>query len=253
MIHSFDTEIAQKYGVHSAIILNNIYFWTEKNRANGVHIHDGRAWTYNSKRAFSEMFPYLSARQIDYALTKLKCEGVIITGNFNEQKYDQTLWYAITDFGYSILQNCEMESTKLRNGFHEIVQPIPDSKPDNKTTDSKPDNKTTLSSTFKKDVETIVSYLNKRTNSEYKPSSKTTQKLIRARMNEGFTVDDFRTVIDNKVAEWGKPPRSGEKDMRKYLRPETLFGTKFESYLNEKKVVSNDGRQEHEWVGGHYI
>ena len=110
-----------------------------------------------------------------------------------------------------------------------------------------------ISSSFCRDIETIVSYLNLRAGSAYKTTTRKTRELIRARMNEGFTVDDFRTVIDNKVAEWGKPPRSGEKDMRKYLRPETLFGTKFESYLNEKKVVSNDGRQEHEWVGGHYI
>lgn len=139
MIHSFDTEIAKKFGITSAVLLNNIYFWTEKNRANGVNIFDGRAWTYNSKRAFAELFPYLSARQIDYSLSKLKEAGVIITGNYNKEPYDQTLWYAVTDFGYSILQNCEMEGTKLLNGVHDIVQPIPYSKPDIKTTDSKPD------------------------------------------------------------------------------------------------------------------
>jgi uncharacterized phage protein (TIGR02220 family) len=53
--------------------------------------------------------------------------------------------------------------------------------------------------------------------------------LISARLNEGFTVQDFKTVIDNKVSSW-----FGNKDMEKFLRPETLFGTKFEGYLNEK-------------------
>jgi uncharacterized phage protein (TIGR02220 family) len=52
--------------------------------------------------------------------------------------------------------------------------------------------------------------------------------LVSARLNEGFTVQDFKTVIDNKVSSW-----FGNKDMEKFLRPETLFGTKFEGYLNE--------------------
>lgn len=137
MIHSFDTEVAEKVGVTAAVLLQNIYFWTEKNRANGQNIHDGKAWTYNSKKAFSELFPYLTSRQIDYALTKLKERGIIVTGNYNKDPRDQTLWYAITDFGYSILQNCSMEETKLGTGTPKIVRPLPDSK----QTDSKPDNK----------------------------------------------------------------------------------------------------------------
>lgn len=137
MIHSFDTEVAEKVGVTAAVLLQNIYFWTEKNRANGQNLHDNRAWTYNSKKAFSELFPYLTARQIDYALTKLKDSGIIVTGNYNKDPRDQTLWYAITDLGYSILQNCSMEETKLRTGTPKIVQPLPDSK----QADNKPDSK----------------------------------------------------------------------------------------------------------------
>src|SRR5690606_32534716 len=74
----------------------------------------------------------------------------------------------------------------------------------------------------------IVDYLNERANKSYRSTGKKTQSLIRARFNDGFGVDDFKRVIDNKVATW----LGG--DMDKYLRPETLFGTKFEGYLNEK-------------------
>jgi uncharacterized phage protein (TIGR02220 family) len=77
----------------------------------------------------------------------------------------------------------------------------------------------------------IVSYLNVKTSSSYKPATKKTQTLIKARWNEGFTLDDFKRVIDNKVSEWLKDTK-----MSQYLRPETLFGTKFESYLNQKEV-----------------
>ena len=76
--------------------------------------------------------------------------------------------------------------------------------------------------------EKIVDYLNSKTNSHYRPTSKATRRLIKARYNEGFTDIDFKTVIDKKCAEWLQ-----DGNMVQYLRPETLFGTKFEAYLNQ--------------------
>ena len=75
----------------------------------------------------------------------------------------------------------------------------------------------------------IVDYLNQKAGTKYKPSSKKTQTCIHARLAEGFNLDDFKTVIDNKCADW-----LGDPKMEQYLRPETLFGTKFEGYLNAK-------------------
>lgn len=92
--------------------------------------------------------------------------------------------------------------------------------------------KNILSSSHSTAVSEIVDYLNSKIGTHYRPTSRKTQSLIKARMNEGFTVNDFKTVIDNKVAEWSKDER-----MSKYLRPETLFGTKFESYLNQQNKV----------------
>ena len=122
MIHSFNINIATKYGVHSAIILDNLNYWITKNQANEQHFYDGHYWTYNSKKAFAELFPYMTERQIDYALKKLIDDGIIITGKYNTNKYNQTLWYAITNFGYSILQNCEMEQTNLSNQYDKLVE-----------------------------------------------------------------------------------------------------------------------------------
>lgn len=76
--------------------------------------------------------------------------------------------------------------------------------------------------------EKIVDYLNIKTNSHYRPTSKATRRLIKARYNEGFTDTDFKTVIDKKCTEWLQ-----DANMAQYLRPETLFGTKFEAYLNQ--------------------
>jgi len=81
----------------------------------------------------------------------------------------------------------------------------------------------------------IIDYLNEKAGTSYRHTSKKTQQLIRARWNEGFRLDDFKIVIDKKVAEWFNDPK-----MNKYLRPETLFGTKFESYLNQKGGVKHD-------------
>lgn len=71
-----------------------------------------------------------------------------------------------------------------------------------------------------------IAYLNQKLGKNYKYVDKNT-KLVNARLKEGYTIDDFKTVIDKKVTEW----QNG--DMAKYLRPETLFGTKFDGYLNQ--------------------
>lgn len=85
----------------------------------------------------------------------------------------------------------------------------------------------------------IIDYLNEIVGSRYRNTSNN-QTVIRARWNDGFRLDDFKKVIDIKNAEW-----STDKDMAKYLRPITLFGTKFESYLNQpvaKKELSMEER-----------
>ena len=76
----------------------------------------------------------------------------------------------------------------------------------------------------------IIEYLNQKAGTKYKATTPKTQTLIRTRLSEGFTFDDFKTVIDNKVSEWKGT------EMQQYLRPETLFGTKFEGYLNTKPI-----------------
>lgn len=82
----------------------------------------------------------------------------------------------------------------------------------------------------------VLEYLNKKTGRNYRSTVSKTRSLINARLKEGFTEQDFYDVIDNKVYEWG----DNEK-MRIYLRPTTLFGTKFESYLQGNVVhLRND-------------
>lgn len=79
-----------------------------------------------------------------------------------------------------------------------------------------------------KATDEIIFYLNKKTGKHYKVKTPKTVRLIRARLKEGFTVEDFKAVIEKKCDDW-----LGNEKMERYLRPETLFGTKFEGYLNE--------------------
>lgn len=126
MYHSFNVIIAKDYGIIEAILLNHFEYWISKNVANKKNFHNGYYWTFNSIRAFNELFPYISQRQIQNALKHLKELEIIQTGNFNKSTYDRTLWYAFTKKGKSIMQKCKMESANLLNGLCENVEPIPD-------------------------------------------------------------------------------------------------------------------------------
>jgi len=87
----------------------------------------------------------------------------------------------------------------------------------------------------------IITYLNEKTGKKLRWDVKSNQKEIKARFNEGYTLDDFKTVIDKKYNEWGRKPtkeelQRGVKDMRIYLRPKTLFGGNFDDYLNQEQT-----------------
>lgn len=226
--HSFSVGVAVELGVNAAILLQSIGYWCDKNKANGKHEHDGLYWTYNSTRAWGELYPYIGKSAITAALGKLEERGYIRTGNYNHSAYDRTKWYAITSEGREALvapidRNREMDSTETQNRNGEIKRPIPNTYT---VTDPVKDIKAN-----EPPYASIVAYLNERTGAKYRPTTPKTRERIRARWAEGFREEDFRAVIDGKVADWGK-----DEKMARYLRPETLFGPKFEGYLNEPRT-----------------
>ncbi len=97
MNHSFNVEVATKYGILEAVLLENINFWVTKNKANNVQYYDGYYWTYNSVKALAELFPYASKTTISRALHRLEDKGLILSGNYNKSAYDRTIWYTITE------------------------------------------------------------------------------------------------------------------------------------------------------------
>lgn len=126
MEHSFDIDIAKEYGIECAIMLKHLYFWIKKNEANEENFYDGRYWTYNSVKAFSTLFPYMSERKVRYTLDKMEENGLIVVGNYNKSQYDRTKWYALTNLAYSILQKEKFHLPFLSNGSDANGEPIPD-------------------------------------------------------------------------------------------------------------------------------
>ena len=127
MEHNFNIDIAIKYGVDEAIMINHLFFWILHNEANEKNLHEGYYWTFNSVSAFEKIFPYWSRRQIDRVLKSLETKGLILTGNYNKSAYDRTKWYTLTEpilkelktgvvkIVNDISPNREMENTKNVN------------------------------------------------------------------------------------------------------------------------------------------
>lgn len=153
MHHSFDVEIATRFGVNVAIFLNNVAFWIKKNQANNEHFYDGRYWTYNSSDALSEIFPYWSPDQMDRLIKKCTSLGLLVIDNFNKKTYDRTRWYGLTDkslelFNLTLPRNRGMDPAKPPNPSREIAGPIPDI-----NTDINTDNKSFSASRFSESEE----------------------------------------------------------------------------------------------------
>lgn len=106
MDHSFNINVAKKLGIASAVILNNLYWWIDKNRANDKHFHDGYYWTYNSRKAFVEQFPYLTERQIEYKVYD------------EEDKKERTLEECVTPLEVGSVRRVQVKKGDTREVHH---------------------------------------------------------------------------------------------------------------------------------------
>lgn len=192
MQHSFHIEIAKEYGILEAIIINNLFFWIEKNKANNVNYYDGMYWTYNSIKALNELFPYASERKISYALKHLEEEGIIKTGNYNKLAYDRTLWYAFTEKGISILQKCCYHFTKSTNGIYKSDEPIPDI-----NTDIKTDNNNNIYDFLQKELGRTLSPTEIEKVKEWEDNELTRYAVKVAILNGAYTINYIDTIIYN--------------------------------------------------------
>lgn len=132
--------------------------------------------------------------------------------------------------------NCNQTGTKPEpNPNQDGTKPEPKEKGERRKEKGEiNNNKTIMSSPTSRDRPAyqygeVVDYLNLRAGTRYRSTSEDTRKHIRARVDDGYTLDDFKAVIDRKVEEWKGT------EWEKFLRPSTLFGSKFESYLNQRE------------------
>ena len=123
MYHQFNTEIAKQYGIEESILLENIYFWVKKNKANNQNYHNGKYWTYNSIRAFKILFDYMSESKIYRALKKLEEAGLIEIGDFNADRYKRPCWYTVTEKAIKLYKDNSLqnETSTLQNEISSIT------------------------------------------------------------------------------------------------------------------------------------
>lgn len=136
MINSFDTDVALDVGMVAAVLYKNIQYWCEKNKANDMNEHDGLYWTYNSMKAYQELFPYLGAKAIRSGLEKLEEKGYIKVGNFNEDGRDRTRWYADLHLSSNI-EETEKEKSNLPKGQMQDAQKATSNEPKGQMRDAK--------------------------------------------------------------------------------------------------------------------
>lgn len=235
-------KLAECVGLNEAIILQQMNYWLKKSEK----YFDGHVWIYNTYKTWNEQFPFFSLSTIRRTISNLEKENIIITGNYNKAGFDKTKWYTINNdvLTAKINSACvQDEQTSCSNRTDGSVQneqmeapnlntPIPETTRDY----SKITSENNMSGSKEQDnipYKEIVDYLNEKTGKNFKSGTDATRRVIKARFAEKNTLADFKKVIDVKSAEW----RTDAK-MQRYLQPSTLFGTKFEGYLNQSTTGS---------------
>lgn len=119
--------VAERYGFEEAVFLDSIVYWYRTNRANNRNYRDGRWWTYNSIKAFEEIFPWWSGKQIRRIANSCREQGALIAGEYNEDRRDRSLWYSPGDellalYGLAETGNCiclsgQMQTPKEADGL----------------------------------------------------------------------------------------------------------------------------------------
>lgn len=249
MEHRFQVELAVAYGIEEAILIDNFVHWIQKNKSNEKHFHDGRYWTYNSVKAFAELFPYMTESKVKRVVANLVEAGVILKGNYNENQYDRTCWYAFSDEGLAIVQKYFFHCSKMTNGKVQNEPTIPDNKPNNKPDNNiisfTPSDEGTDAELFSDDEKdsatstlTMLSHEVKKSNAPQPP------KIAPEQMDEWFEelwmMYERKGSKKNARKEFDKMTEEDIILMRKHIphylqsRPERQYRLDFERYIKYK-------------------
>ena len=175
----------------------------------------------------------LSESKVERFLKKLEIEQQVKQEKTNKYR-------VISIINYDRYQSNEQEVEQQVNNKWTTSEQQVNTNKNEKNKKNEKNNKLPASSDLSKkenrpDYKSIITYLNKKAGRDYRHTTLAYRKLINARFKEGYTEEDFKTVIDVKCDEW-----VGETN-EKYLRPKTLFSNdKFDTYLNEKSLVGKN-------------
>ena len=219
-------KLATEIGLNEAIVLQQIHYWLNQSS----HNRDGKKWIYNTYDDWNKQFPFWSVMTIRRVINSLEKQKLILIANYNKAGFDKTRWYSID---YSVVesvnrrcvQNEQTMCSKRTNGSVQSEQ--------TNTIDYTENTTENISMSDKSDAapyKIIIEHLNKKVNKKFSYKSVSNRKLIKARFNEGYKLEDFIKVIDIKTNEW-----INDEKMKSYLQPSTLFrGSNFDKYLNQE-------------------
>lgn len=252
--------LAVKLGVKEAMILQQLHY----RLLNSPYKKDGYTWYRHTYMNWHKRFPFYSEKTISRGFLSLEKKRIIISSQvYNPAKVMKTKWYRIdyeelyrqlgmqydpisetlvgveqhpknhTEISYAIeSQNDCNKNTKNSPIVGQFIPQLEDKEVPYIKEELKEEIKNNNIVEKNLDVVTeVIQYLNKKTNRNYRIDNQSTQRLINARLKEGYKLEDFIEVINVKVKQWLHDPK-----MKTFLRPSTLFSpTNFENYLIESK------------------
>jgi len=244
-----------------AVLLNQFIYWSERvkdfdkfiqeersrveNDGKELNIDLQNGWIYKKSEELSkETMLNMTAKSIRNHVKELVNRGFLSERTNPKFKWDKTMQYRVNltkiqDELYKINYHLEGYKVSIYRSENISVQEVKNTLQRVENYAAIPE---TISETTSNNIyipyKEIIEHLNLKVGTNYKHSSKSTQKHIHARWEEGHRLEDFIKVIDNKVVDW-----LDDAKYSKYLRPETLFGTKFESYLNKPKATQSVNTQ----------
>ncbi|EMM6799392.1 conserved phage C-terminal domain-containing protein [Enterobacter hormaechei subsp. hoffmannii] len=258
-------DLAYSIGLNEAIALQQVNYWL-KETTSGLE-RDGVRWIYNTNEQWLEQFPFWSESTLKRTFTRLKNLGVLKVEQLNKSQRDMTNYYTI-NYESELLDEVKVTKSKsskctLPSGQNEPMEEVKVERSigskrtaliRSNCTDVLTENTTENTTDIKNPIcpvapqpdgdvlitdqaKQVLTHLNQVTSSRYQVSTTSLQN-IRARIGEGFTVEELSLVVDYCNAKW-----SDDLTMAAYLRPQTLFQpTKFPGYLKSANSWANAGR-----------
>lgn len=204
--HSYNSRVAidMGYDIYAGAVFKHLAYNVSKKLAIGETDENGEAWFAVSENGIARYMPELTPTQARKTVKKLVDAGLI-----KKQSNGWKNKYTLTEIGLDYCVNPVEE--KVRSG---------------KTSKVKAE--------VSPEVKEIVAYLNAKAGTQFREDTVITNKLIGTVLHKGITVEECKAVVDLKVSQW-----KGNDVMEQHLTPKTLFGGKFEKYLEEVKRIKS--------------